>query len=162
MEHLLQWNPDGRPTAQQALKYTFFQISVRTTDTGYISLPDAQVAHHQNQMHFNTRKTSLQMRYNSLDNEQWQRSAFDFGGAGATAMGERPGGDGMLMVDGGGGGDSALDAAMVVKEKPAENGECGVPSLTCTLHEMCCVYFILSIWRNFLFHGRDLITFKCN
>lgn len=75
MEHLMQWNPESRPTAPQALKYSFFQIAVRTTDTGYISLPDTQVAHHQN--HFNTRKVSLPMRYNSLDNENWPHRAME-------------------------------------------------------------------------------------
>lgn len=78
MEHLLQWDPERRPTAPQTLKYSFFQILVRTTDTGYISLPDTQIAHHQN--YFNTREAAATMRYSSLDNEQWAKEATtDFG-----------------------------------------------------------------------------------
>lgn len=76
MEHLLQWDPDRRPTAQQALRYSLFQILVRTTDTGYISLPDTQISHHNN--HFNTREMALGMRYSSLDNEQWTNQVNEF------------------------------------------------------------------------------------
>lgn len=77
MEHLLQWDPDRRPTAQQTLKYSFFQIVARTADTGYISLPDTQIARHHN--YFNTRTSALSMRYSSLDNEQWAAETTEYG-----------------------------------------------------------------------------------
>lgn len=76
LEKLLQWDPERRPTAQQALKYPFFQILVRTTDTGYVSLPDTQISHHNND--FNTRQTAKVMRYGSLDNEQWAKETAEF------------------------------------------------------------------------------------
>lgn len=110
MEYLLQWDPDRRPTAQQALHYSFFQILVRTTDTGYISLPDTQISHHNN--HFNTREMALGMRYSSLDNDQWTTQINDF------ALNLNSSKQNMLM-----GSDASILNSELLGKKTTENGK---------------------------------------
>ncbi|XP_037038192.1 serine/threonine-protein kinase dyf-5 isoform X2 [Bradysia coprophila] len=49
LEDLLQWDPERRPTAQQSLKYPYFQIVKRISSTTHHITPVTQVASQQNQ-----------------------------------------------------------------------------------------------------------------
>lgn len=49
LEDLLQWDPERRPTAQQSLKYPYFQIVKRISSTTHHITPVAQIASQQNQ-----------------------------------------------------------------------------------------------------------------
>lgn len=111
LEQLLQWDPERRPTAQQTLKYPFFQILVRTTDTGYVSLPDTQISHHNND--FNTRQTARVMRYGSLDNEQWAKETAEFGLRLSSSK--------QALLGSGNASTSQLSGD-ILKKNPTENG----------------------------------------
>lgn len=49
LDEFLQWDSDKRPSAQQALKYTFFQITKRGSDP--IHMPSSLLAKHQQHNH---------------------------------------------------------------------------------------------------------------
>lgn len=74
LEDCLQWDPDKRPTAQQALKYPFFQITKRATDTvhtiplttSHISQQQQSSIHHHSTTIPNGRTSN--MSFASLDN----------------------------------------------------------------------------------------------
>lgn len=78
LEDCLQWDPDKRPTAQQALKYPFFQIIKRVTDTvhtiplttSHISQQQQQssIQSHHHQSTIPNGRTS-NMSFASLDND---------------------------------------------------------------------------------------------
>lgn len=48
LEDFLRWDPERRPTAQQSLKYPYFQIVKRITSTTHHIAPSSQMPH-QNQ-----------------------------------------------------------------------------------------------------------------
>lgn len=63
LEDFLRWEPEKRPTAQQALKYSFFQITKRPSDTVHLPLNTSHMS-----QTLNGRFSNLS--FSSLDNDK--------------------------------------------------------------------------------------------